>query len=506
MSIRLPLLAGVVLTATALHAADPVAPKGFTPLFNGKDTTGWRGWNIHDKDGNPYQFAKLGKEEQEKKQAAWNESLKKHWSIENGELVNKGEGAYLTTAKDYGDYELLIEYKITKTVDAGIYPKTMPQIQVWDPTEADPGNKLGKAKGSGGLWNNTPADSPGRDPLVKADNPPGEWNKFRIINVGERITIYLNDKLVVDKARLQNYWDRKLPVLKAAPFLLQTHPPKLEIRWRNIFIKELSAKEANEYLATPAGQGREVTEVQEELRTETRLEAYEVCKTVQNRGVFPRLAGPRLVKTIEYRPVTMTYPVQNVVKKTVPNNDGFVSIFNGKDFTGWQGATDNYEVIDGAVRCKKDKGGVLFTKEEYADFQMALEFKVPKNGNNGLAIRYPGTGDAAYSGMTELQVLDDDYKGIDPRQAHGSAYGITAAARGYHRPVGEWNYQVVTVKGSTIEVELNGTRILNTDVSKVTEYMAKSPHPGKDRTKGYFGFCGHNDPVEFRNVMLKELK
>ena len=439
MSIRLPLLAGVVLTATALHAADPVAPKGFTPLFNGKDTTGWRGWNIHDKDGNPYQFAKLGKEEQEKKQAAWNESLKKHWSIENGELVNKGEGAYLTTAKDYGDYELLIEYKLTKTVDAGLYPKTMPQIQVWDPTEADPGNKLGKAKGSGGLWNNTPADSPGRDPLVKADNPPGEWNRFRIINVGERISIYLNDKLVVDNARLQNYWDRKLPVMKTAPFLLQTHAPKLEIRWRNIFIKELSGTEANEYLAK---------------HTDKDLK----------------------------------------------------EIFNGKDFTGWQGATDNYEVIDGAVRCKKDKGGVLFTKEEYADFQVALEFKVPKNGNNGLAIRYPGTGDAAYSGMTELQVLDDGYKGIDPRQSHGSAYGIAASARGFHRPVGEWNHQVVTVKGSTIEVELNGTRILNTDVSKVTEYMAKSPHPGKDRTKGYFGFCGHNDPVEFRNVMLKELK
>jgi Domain of Unknown Function (DUF1080) len=440
MSIRLPLLGTVVLCAGVATAADPVPPNGFTVLFNGKDFTGWRGWNIHDKDSNPYQFAKLGKEEQEKKQAAWNESLKKHWTIDNGELVNKGEGAYLTSEKDYGDYELLIEYKLTKTVDAGIYPKTMPQIQVWDPSDAMPGDKLGRDKGSGGLWNNTPADSPGRDPLVKADNPPGEWNKFRIINVGERISIYLNGKLVVDHARLQNYWDRKLPVMKAAPILLQTHAPKLDIRWRNIFVKELTGAEANEYLAK---------------HTDKELK----------------------------------------------------EIFNGKDFTGWQGATDNYEVVDGgAVRCKKGKGGFLYTKEEYADFQVALEFKVPKNGNNGLAIRYPGTGDGAYSGMCELQVLDDNYKGIDPRQAHGSAYGIAAAARGYQRPVGEWNYQVVTVKGSTIDVELNGTRILNTDVSKVTEYMAKSPHPGKDRTKGYFGFCGHNDPVEFRNVKLKELK
>jgi hypothetical protein len=439
MSIRLPLLATTVLCAGLLHAADPVVPKGFTPLFNGKDFTGWRGWGVHDKDGNPYQFAKLSKEEQEKKQAAWNESIKKHWTVENGELVNKGEGAYLTSEKDYGDYELLIEYKIAKTVDAGLYPKTMPQIQVWDPTEAKPGDKLGKDKGSGGLWNNTPADSPGRDPLVKADNPPGEWNKFRIINVGERITIYLNDKVVVDHARLQNYWDRTKPVMKAAPFLLQTHPPKLEIRWRNIFIRELSAKEANEYLAKKA-------------------------------------------------------------------EAGMTEIFNGRDFTGWQGATENYEVIDGALRCKKGKGGVLYTKEEYADFQVAMEIKLPKNGNNGLGIRYPGTGDGAYSGMTELQVLDDDYKGIDPRQSHGSAYGMAAAARGYQRPIGEWNYQVVTVKGSTIEVELNGTRILNTDLSKISDYMAKSPHPGKDLKKGYFGFLGHNDPVEFRNVKIKTLK
>ena len=131
MSIRLPLLATTVLCAGVLQAADPVAPKGFTPLFNGKDFTGWRGWNIHEAKANPYDFAKLSKEEQEKKQAAWNESIKKHWSVENGELVNKGEGAYLTSEKDYNDYELLIEYKITKTVDAGLYPKTMPQIQVW---------------------------------------------------------------------------------------------------------------------------------------------------------------------------------------------------------------------------------------------------------------------------------------------------------------------------------------------------------------------------------------
>jgi hypothetical protein len=127
-----------------------------------------------------------------------------------------------------------------------------------------------------------------------------------------------------------------------------------------------------------------------------------------------------------------------------------------------------------------------------------------------LAIRYPGQGDTAYVGMCELQVLDDNYEKstgqkIDPRQAHGSAYGMVAAARGYQRPIGEWNYEEVTVKGSTITVELNGTVILNTDLSKVTDYMAKSAHPGKDRTSGHFGFAGHNDPVMFRNIAIKRL-
>ena len=145
-----------------------------------------------------------------------------------------------------------------------------------------------------------------------------------------------------------------------------------------------------------------------------------------------------------------------------------------------------------------------------ADFIAQLEFKVPKGGNNGLAIRYPGEGDTAYAGMTELQVLDDNYEAatgskIDPRQAHGSAYGMAAAQRGYQRPVGEWNFEEVLVKGSRIRVELNGTVILDTDLSKLdpAEFMAKSPHPGRERASGFFGFAGHNDPVSFRRIRVK---
>ncbi|MFV0445808.1 MAG: DUF1080 domain-containing protein [Planctomycetaceae bacterium] len=187
---------------------------------------------------------------------------------------------------------------------------------------------------------------------------------------------------------------------------------------------------------------------------------------------------------------------------------GFTKLFNGKDLNGWKGAVDSYEVADGAIRCKSGKGGVLHTPDMYGDFVARLEFKLPAGGNNGLAIRYPGEGDTAYAGMCELQVLDSEhpkYAKLDARQYHGSAYGMAPAARGYLRPTGEWNFQVVTVKGSTVQVELNGNKILDADLSKVTDLMAGRPHPGKDRKEGYFGFAGHNDPVEFRNVEIKRL-
>jgi hypothetical protein len=423
----------------AARAAEP--PTGFTALFNGTDLSGWRGWAIHGKGGNPLELAKMSPEQRERAFAAWTDELNKYWKVENGEIVNpRNNGPYLATVKDYGDCELLIEYKIEPKVDSGIYMKTMPQIQVWDPEDPDPGNKLGRAKGSGGLWNN-PAGSPGKDPLVRADKPAGEWNKFRIIMVGERCTIYLNDQLVVNHARLYNFWDKKAPLPLKAPILLQTHPPEKEIRWRNIFIREIGPEEANE-----------------------------------------------------------------ILRKA--DAEGFGRVFNGKDFEGWAGPIDQYEVKDGAIVCKPRKGGTIYTKDEFSDFVARVEFKLPPAGNNGLAIRYPGHGDTAYVGMCEVQVLDDtapQYAKLDPRQYNGSVYGIVAAQRGYLRPVGEWNFEEVTVKGPTIKVELNGTVIVDTDVSKVTQYMANSPHPGKDRTSGHFGFAGHNDPVAFRNIQIKNL-
>jgi hypothetical protein len=431
-------LAVVIAAAGPLAAADVQPPRGFTTLFNGKDLAGWHGMPHFD----PYALAAMNPEQRQAKIEAWTADAKKHWSVDNGELVNDGDGAYLTTDKDYGDIELRLEYKTVPKADSGIYLRATPQVQIWDYTKEGGKWNLGADKGSGGLWNND-AGTPGRDPLVLADKPFGEWNSVRVFMVGERVTVYLNDKLVVDHARLKNFWKWKegLPLPKEAPIQLQTHGG--EIRWRNMFIREIPSAEANAILRQK-------------------------------------------------------------------NTAGFESVFNGQDFTGWAGPIDQYEVKDGAIVCKPEKGGTIFTKEQYGDFVARVEYKLPPAGNNGLAIRYPGKGDTAYVGMCEVQVLDDTAKAyankLDPRQYNGSVYGIVPAKRGYLRPVGEWNFEEVTVKGPTIKVELNGNVIVDADVSKVTKYMANSPHPGKDRTSGHFGFAGHNDPVAFRHIEIKKLE
>jgi len=436
MKLRLMLtvacLAASFAVTSLVQGAEP--PKGFTALFNGKDLTGWIGMPHFD----PNKLAAMSPEERNKQIAEWTEDAKKHWSVDGEDLVNDGHGAYLTTEKEYGDIELLIDYKTVALADSGIYLRATPQVQIWDYTEAGGKWNLGADKGSGGLWNNS-AGAKGKDPLVLADKPFGEWNHFRIVQIGDKTSVWLNDKLVVENAAMENFWDRSRPLATKGPIQLQTHGG--EIRWKNIFIREISADEANATLSKQ-------------------------------------------------------------------NAEGFESLFNGTDLTGWDGALDNYEVKEGSIVCKPGHGGALYTKGEYADFVARVEFKLPPGGNNGLAIRFPGKGNPAYEGMCELQVLDNDhpmYATLDKRQYHGSAYGFAPAHRGYLRPVGEWNFQEVTVKGTTITVELNGTKILDTDLSKITEVMANSPHPGRDLKSGHFGFAGHNDPVQFRNVSIKRL-
>lgn len=192
-------------------------------------------------------------------------------------------------------------------------------------------------------------------------------------------------------------------------------------------------------------------------------------------------------------------------------SEGFVSLFNGESLDGWIGDTDGYAVEEGAIVCIPDRGGNLFTKEEYADFVLRFEFKLEPGANNGLGIRAPtDQGDVAYTGM-ELQILDDgheSYKDIRPYQAHGSVYGIVPAKRGFLKPTGEWNQQEVTCLGRKIKVVLNGETIVDADLDEATKDGAADhrDHPGVKRSTGHIGFLGHGARVEFRAIRIKEAK
>lgn len=217
------------LLSLPLFAEKPT--EGFRSLFNGKDLSGWHGLN-------PHQGPKLTGEKKAADLAKQRADFPQHWRVENGELVNAGTGPYATTDESFGDIELRIEYKTVAKADSGIYLRGAPQVQIWDLNQVfDPKKPDRKPHlGSGGLFNNT-LGSPGRDPLVIADKPFGEWNTFRIVQQGDVTTIWLNGKLVVDHAKMESYWDRTQPLPAKGPIMLQTHGG--EIRWRKIVVRSL---------------------------------------------------------------------------------------------------------------------------------------------------------------------------------------------------------------------------------------------------------------------------
>ena len=240
---RLFLTLVAVATFTMLRAAEPKPPAGFRALFNGHDLTGWHGLNPHD-------AAKLTGEKRDAKLAQMRTEFSSHWRVEQGELVNLGTGPYATTDESFGDYELLIEYKTVAKADSGIYLRGQPQVQIWDKNQIFDPKKPDRRPhlGSGGLFNNSPKTL-GRDPIMAADKPFGQWNIVRIRQIGARVWVTLNTRLVVEGAPMENYWEKGKPFPARGPFMLQTHGG--EIRWRAIYVRDIPADEAQRELATP---------------------------------------------------------------------------------------------------------------------------------------------------------------------------------------------------------------------------------------------------------------
>jgi HEAT repeat protein len=418
------------------YISEMKAGEGFVQVFNGKDLSGWKGL-VAD----PIKRSKMDEKTLTDAQTKADAEAQESWKVVNSELQFQSHGNNLATVKKYGDFEMLVDWKIIDDKkgegDAGIYLRGTPQVQIWDLART----KVGAQVGSGGLYNNQSNES---KPLKVADNKLDEWNSFRILMKGDRVTVYLNGQLVTDNVILENYWDRSLPIFAEEQIELQAHGSP--VAYRDIYIKEIPRPKPFE------------------LSAEEKKEGYKI-------------------------------------------------LFDGTNMHSWTGNTTDYVIEDGniAIRPKpgKGSGGNLFTKEEFSDFVYRFEFQLTPGANNGLGIRAPLEGDAAYAGM-ELQILDNDapiYKDLKIYQYHGSVYGTIPAKRGFLKPTGEWNYEEVIAKGSKIKVILNGTVILDGDIEpfKKNGTPDHQQHPGLLRESGHIGFLGHGSPVQFRNIRIKDL-
>ena len=213
---------------------DNTPPTGYVQLFNGTDLSGWKGL-VED----PEKRAAMTPEELAEKQKAADEEMRATWTVKDGVLNFSGVGHSLCTDRDYQDIDMLVDWKISPKGDSGIYLRGAPQVQIWDPAMWP--------QGSGGLYNNekNPAD-----PSVKADNPIGEWNRFRIIMVGEKVTVYLNNVLVVDNVTLENYWNRAIPIYDSGQIELQNHGDP--VSFKNVFVREIPRVAKAEPAPAPA--------------------------------------------------------------------------------------------------------------------------------------------------------------------------------------------------------------------------------------------------------------
>ncbi len=223
MRYLLPFLAlALVMPTVSVTAEDNTPPEGYKALFNGKDLTGWKGLVK-----NPKVRATMSAEQLAEAQKKSDVATFKHWTVADGAIVFDGKGQSLCTDKDYANFEMYVDWKIKKKGDSGIYLRGSPQIQIWD-----------RAEGSGGIFNNKKNPS---KPLVAADNPVEQWNTFYIKMVGDRVTVKLNGKLVVDNVVMENYWERDKPIYPSGQIELQNHGNTL---WfKNIYIRELPAEE-----------------------------------------------------------------------------------------------------------------------------------------------------------------------------------------------------------------------------------------------------------------------
>lgn len=469
------------LGLSSVHAVEP--PPGFQSLFNGVDLDGWRGGQTFDHRA----LLAMPETERAAQIAIWTASLTEvdeatgqpHWRVDGDIVVNDGHGGFLTTVQDYGDFELLVEYRMEPETDSGIYLRGVPQVQIWDPASPDPQSK-GNAMGSGGLWNNT-AGTPGKNPLLVADKSPGEWNQFRILMVGNRVSVWLNGEYVVDHAALENYYDRKLlpeqrrPIPDRGPIQLQTHGG--EVCWRNLFIREIDAEEV------------------------ARIQARNSGLALESGDAWPLDA-------------------RAVIDGTGP---GWAPL-GAADFSRVNDDEDTWTWRDGILYCTGLPIGVMRSTATYTNFELMLEWRHMKSGGNSGVFLW--VNDASLEGIEpgqlprggiEVQILDHGYHALYEARTgkagtffstDGDVFAVKTSAMEPFPPlspngsrsfplhdrtrgVGEWNHYYVRAINGEVRLWINGV-----EVSGGTECMPR---------EGYFCLESEGSPVEFRKLRIREL-
>lgn len=423
-------------------------PEGFKALFNGKDLNGWKGL-VED----PKTRAKMTKDELAAKQAKADEDMRAHWKAEDGALVFDGKGHSLCTGKDYGDFEMLVDWKIEEGGDSGIYLRGSPQVQIWDTARVSSGAQVG----SGGLYNNQKNPS---KPLQVADKPVGQWNTFRIKMHGERVAVRLNEVLVVDNVVMENYWERDKPIYPNGQIELQSHGSKLY--FRNIFIREIKNELTEQEKAEGFKLMFEWDEEKAKEKVADNLPDWQGNKEgyVVKEGMIivePKLGGGNLYTAKEYGDFIMRFEF----KLTPGANNG-------------------------------------------------LGIRAPLSGDPayvGMELQILDNTSPQYATLQPYQYHGSIY-GVVP--ADPSKRGCLKAGTPWDSDdwtCGGWNCEEVIAKGKKIMVKLNGETIVDADISE--ENIAKDvleKHPGLKNEKGYIAFCGHGDKLAFRNLRITELE
>jgi len=404
--------------------------EGFVSLFNGKDLTGWQGLVE-----NPITRAQMDPESLEKAQQEANRKMLDCWSVDNGVIWFNGQGANLCTLKKYGDFELLVDWTITKNGDSGIYLRGSPQVQIWDTSRAEVGAQVG----SGGLYNNQVHPS---KPLRVADNPVGDWNTFRIIMIGERVTVWLNGYLVVDNVIMENYWDRNQPIFPVEQIELQAHGTNLG--FRDIYVREIPKTDHNQ------------------LTDEEKQE-----------GFVQLFNGKDLQNWIGN---TTDYVVEDGMIVIYPDKGGHGNLYTEKEYADFVFRFE-FQLTPGT-----NNGLGIRTPLEGDPAYVGMEIQILDNTA------------PIYRRLEQWQYHGSVYGVIPAKRGFlkpvGEWNSEEVIIRGSDIKI-ILNGTVI-VDGNIAEANEKGT-------------IDGNKHPGLKREKGHIGFLGHGSIVKFRNIRVKEL-